>query len=45
MNADQAKHEKAKFKPLAGYVGLQDSHSSAGHYVEYRNVTLKPLKK
>ncbi|MDP6795705.1 MAG: DUF1080 domain-containing protein [Verrucomicrobiota bacterium] len=45
VNADQAKHEKAKFKPLVGYVGLQDSHSPTGHYVEYRNVTLKALKK
>lgn len=30
-------------KPLRGYIGLQDSHSPAGHYIQYRNIRIKEL--
>jgi hypothetical protein len=33
-----------KTKSLRGYIGLQDSHSPAGNYIEYRNVRIKELK-
>lgn len=33
-----------KTKPLQGYVGLQDAHSPAGTYIEFRNVLIKELK-
>jgi hypothetical protein len=33
-----------KTKPLRGYIGLQDSHSAAGNYIEYRNVRIKEVK-
>jgi Domain of Unknown Function (DUF1080) len=33
-----------KTKPVRGYIGLQDSHSSAGNYIEFRNVRVKELK-
>jgi len=36
--------EKAKDKPLEGFIGLQDSHSPKGHYVEYRNIKIKVLE-
>jgi len=44
IDVDQSKHDKTKEKPLSGYVGLQDSHSPAGHYIEYRNIRIKPLE-
>jgi len=43
VDVDQATNPKAKDKPLKGYVGLQDSHSPKGHYVEFRNVKIKAL--
>lgn len=43
VDVDQSKIEAAKDKPLEGYVGLQDSHSPEGHYIEYRNVKIKVL--
>ncbi len=43
IDYDQASSDKTKTKPMKGYIGLQDSHSSQGHYVEYRNVKIKEL--
>ncbi|GIS60593.1 MAG: hypothetical protein CM1200mP2_28180 [Planctomycetaceae bacterium] len=34
---------KTKKKPLTGYIGLQDSHSPKGHYIQYRNIRIKTL--
>ena len=44
VDADQSKNDKTRNKPLEGYVGLQDSHSSDGHYIEYRKVEIKVLR-
>ena len=41
---DEKGYTDPKTKPLHGYIGLQDSHSPAGHYVEYRNIRIKELK-
>jgi hypothetical protein len=43
VDHDQSLSDKTRNKPLKGYVGLQDSHSSTGHYIEYRNVKIKVL--
>ena len=34
-----------KTKPVRGYIGLQDSHSAAGHYIEFRNIRVKEVKR
>ena len=44
VDADQSKSEKTRNKPLMGYVGLQDSHSRDGHYIEYRKVEIKVIR-
>lgn len=44
IDHDQFSSEKTKNRPLKGYVGLQDSHSPPGHYVEYRSVKIKVLE-
>lgn len=44
VDFDQASDPITKVKPLRGYIGLQDSHSPKGHYIEYRNIRIKPLK-
>ena len=44
VDVDQAKNEKAKGKALKGFIGLQDSHSTAGHYIEFRNIRIKEVK-
>ncbi len=41
---DEKGYTDPKTKPLRGYIGLQDSHSKAGNYIEYRNVRIKELK-
>ncbi len=41
---DQSTSEKTKDKPLKGFIGLQDSHSPAGNWIEYRNIRIKELK-
>ncbi|MEX0727899.1 MAG: DUF1080 domain-containing protein [Planctomycetaceae bacterium] len=43
LDVDQMTSEKSKDKPLKGYLGLQDSHSTAGHSIEYRHVRVKRL--
>src|SRR3990172_5858435 len=42
---DEQGYTDPKTKPTRGYIGLQDSHSPAGHYIEYRNIRIKELKK
>ena len=44
IDFDQSTNEKTKKKPVKGYIGLQDSHSPKGHYIEYRNIRIKALK-
>ncbi len=44
IDFDQSTNEATRKKPLKGYIGLQDSHSPKGHYIEYRNVRIKALK-
>ncbi len=41
---DQATNAETADKPLTGYIGLQDSHSPEGHYVEYRNIRIKTIE-
>jgi hypothetical protein len=43
IDFDQSKSEKTKDKPRKGYIGLQDSHSPKGHYIQYRNIRIKEL--
>ena len=43
IDFDQSTDAQTKKKPLKGYIGLQDSHSPKGHYIEYRNIRIKPL--
>jgi hypothetical protein len=43
VDVDEKTNEKAKDKPKKGYLGLQDSHSTAGHYIEFRNIRIKSL--
>ena len=40
---DQSSSDRTKDKPKRAYIGLQDSHSPEGHYIEYRNIMIKPL--
>ena len=44
IDFDQSTNDATKKKPVKGYIGLQDSHSPKGHYIEYRNVRIKVLK-
>ena len=44
IDFDQSTNEKTRKKPLTGYIGLQDSHSPKGHYIQYRNVRIKTLQ-
>ena len=44
IHFDQSTNEATKKKPVKGYIGLQDSHSPKGHYIEYRNVRIKTLE-
>lgn len=41
---DEAGYTDPKTKALRGHIGLQDSHSPAGNYIEYRNIRIKELK-
>ena len=43
VDFDQTTSDATKDKPRSGYIGLQDSHSADGHYIEYRNILIKPL--
>jgi hypothetical protein len=45
VSFEQSQADKSKDKPLEGYIGLQDAHAPAGHYVEYRNIRIKVLDK
>ena len=44
IDFDQSSNKATQEKPVTGYIGLQDSHSPKGHYIEYRNVRIKTLK-
>ena len=44
IDFDQSSNQATQEKPVTGYIGLQDSHSPKGHYIEYRNVRIKTLK-
>ncbi|MCH2130614.1 MAG: DUF1080 domain-containing protein [Pirellulaceae bacterium] len=44
VDIDQAKLEKIQGRPLRGFIGLQGGHhQDAGHYIEYRNIRIRPL--
>ncbi|REJ87034.1 MAG: DUF1080 domain-containing protein [Planctomycetota bacterium] len=44
IDFDQSTLESTQDKPKKGYIGLQDAHAPAGHYIQYRNIRIKPLK-
>lgn len=44
IDYDQSTSDKTKDKSLNGYIGLQDSHSATGHFVEFRNIKIKVLE-
>jgi hypothetical protein len=43
IDADEKKNKKMSSRPRAGFIGLQDYHSSKG-WVEYRNIRIQPLQ-
>ncbi len=43
VDVDATQVEAIRDKPLIGHVGLQDSHTGAGYWVEYRNIWIKEL--
>ncbi len=43
VNVDQSQVKGIETKPLRGYIGLQDSHSPEGNYIEYRKIEIKEL--
>ena len=44
LNVDATTMDSIKGKPLAGYIGVQDSHTGAEGWVQYRNIRIKELK-
>jgi hypothetical protein len=44
IDFDQTTQDTTANKPLTGYIGLQDSHSPEGHYIEYRNIRIKEVE-
>jgi hypothetical protein len=45
VDVDSREVDAIRGKPTVGYVGLQDSHTAAGFWIEYRNVWIKELKR
>lgn len=45
LDVDAREIDAIREKPLVGHVGLQDSHTAAGCWVEYRNVWIKELER
>lgn len=43
VDVDQSETAGIQNKPLSGFVGLQDAHSPEGHWVEFRNITIREL--
>ncbi len=43
VDVDQTEVDSIRNKPLKGFVGLQDSHTLAGMWVEYRNIEIREL--
>lgn len=43
VDVDQEAIDAIKDKPLSGFVGLQDSHTAEGYWVEFRNVIIREL--
>lgn len=43
VDIDLREHDRIADKPLRGYIGLQDSHTGEGKWVEYRNIRIKEL--
>ncbi len=44
VKADSKNNEALRKRPLKGFVGIQDSHTDAGKWVEWRNIRIRPLK-
>ncbi len=45
LNVDATEVDAIREKPLVGYIGLQDSHTGEGYWVEYRNIRAKEIKR
>jgi hypothetical protein len=45
VNVDSREIDAIRDKPLVGHVGLQDSHTAAGCWIEYRNIRIKELER
>lgn len=45
VDVDATAVEAIGDKPLVGHIGLQDSHTGEGYWVEYRNVWIKELER
>lgn len=43
VDVDQREVSAIENKPLTGYIGLQDSHTAEGKWVEFRNVRIREL--
>jgi hypothetical protein len=44
LNVDATTIDSIKDKPLSGYIGVQDSHTGPGGWVEYRDILIKELE-
>ncbi|MBI1390165.1 MAG: DUF1080 domain-containing protein [bacterium] len=42
-DVDQAQVDAIKDKPLKGFIGLQDSHTDEGKWIEFRNIQIREL--
>lgn len=43
IDVDQSEVEAIRNKPMSGYIGLQDSHTAEGMWVEFRNIEIREL--
>lgn len=43
VDVDQKEVSAIEGKPLKGFIGLQDSHTEAGMWVEYRNIKIREI--
>jgi len=45
IDAKATDHPELKKRPLRGFIGIQDSHTDAGKWVEWRAIRIRPLDK
>ena len=45
VDVDSGEVDAIREKPTVGHVGVQDSHTGPGYWIEYRNIRIKELKR